>query len=223
MSTDVVINIEERINTLNNNEVLFLSHKSKEVNAKNILFLGVMHGEEPQGDFLITKFIIQIMNYNLEFKNNLFFIPCLNPDGKSICSRGNANNVDLNRNFPTKNYEVTTFDDGTTSGASKSSELETKFLVNIIEKYKFDAILSIHAPFEIVNFDGDALDIANDISKITSYPVQADIGYPTPGSFGTYCGIERNIPTITLEVSKNLSDDELWEQNKDVFTYLANL
>ena len=36
--------------------------------------------------------------------NGLMFIPCLNPDGMQLGRRTNANGVDLNRNFPTKNW-----------------------------------------------------------------------------------------------------------------------
>ena len=215
--------ILDKVITTNGNEIGFLELKSKQSKAKNILFLGVTHGEEPQGKYLIERFIKKIKEENLNFKNNLYFIPCLNPDGMEKGKRGNYNNVDLNRNFPTKNYQVTTFDDETTSGSFANSEKETGFLSNIIETIKFDVILSFHAPFAIVNYDGNALNIAQKISQITGYPIQADIGYPTPGSFGTFCGVERNIPTITLEVSDKLSKEELWEQNKDVFTYLANL
>jgi len=217
------ITILDKITTLNQNEILFYSYETNSPTPKNILFLGVTHGEEPQGDFLIKNFMNEIEKKKPVFKNNLFFIPCLNPDGKNLKQRGNINNVDLNRNFPTKNYEITSFDDGTTSGTFSSSEIETQFMVKIIEQYKFDTILSFHAPFEIVNFDGPALDIANTISKITNYPVQSDIGYPTPGSFGTFCGVERNIPVITLEVSEHLDEQELWEQNKDVFLFFADL
>lgn len=209
--------------TLGGNDISIYKLESKNHQAKNILFLGVTHGEEPQGKFLIEKFLLKIQKENLSFKNNLFFIPCLNPDGMETNKRGNINNVDLNRNFPTKNYEITTFDDSTNSGKFANSEIETKFLSNLIENIKFDVILSFHAPFAIVNFDGKAEEIATEISDITGYPVQSDIGYPTPGSFGTFCGIEKNIPTITLEVSDKLSNEELWEQNKNVFPYLSNL
>lgn len=204
------------------NEIQLLCEKAP-ASGGNILFLGVTHGEEPQGKFLIEKFIDKIKNENLNFPNNLYFIPCLNPDGMQKGQRGNSNNVDLNRNFPTKNYEITTFDDNTTSGSCANSEKETQFLSNIIESIKFNVILSFHAPFAIVNYDGNALNIAQKISQITNYPVQADIGYPTPGSFGTFCGVERNIPTITLEVSDKLSNAKLWKQNEEVFLYLANL
>lgn len=211
----------EKAISQNSNEISLLKYTGK-TNSLNILFVGVTHGEEPQGKFLIENFIEKIINHNLQFKNNLYFIPCLNPDGLSKNKRGNANNVDLNRNFNTKNFEITTFDDNTISGEKPLSEIESQFLTNVVETYKFDVILSFHAPFAIVNYDGPAEDFAEKISKITGYPVQASIGYPTPGSFGTYTGVEKNIPTITLEVSDKLSNEELWEQNKGVFTYLAN-
>lgn len=209
--------------TIKMNDITFSYLESGNLSAKNILFLGVTHGEEPQGEYLINKFIEKINSNNLTFKNNLYFIPCLNPDGKANYQRGNSNNVDLNRNFATKNYEVTTFDDGTTSGKFAKSEIETQFLSYIVENYNFDVILSIHAPFAVVNYDGPAKDIATKISEITGYPVQVDIGYATPGSFGTFCGVEKNIPTITLEVDEKLSNEQLWEQNKLVFEYLANI
>ena len=96
------------------------------------------------------------------------------------------------------------------------------FSLDIIEEIKPDIILSIHAPFKIVNYDGPAKEISEQIGKIIDYPVQSDIGYPTPGSFGTYCGVERNIPTVTLE----LGEDEDFEFQKEscfkIFKYLAN-
>ena len=219
----MVIKQLANMKSVNNNSVSFLSYETKEEAPLKILFLGTMHGEEPQGDFLINKFLEKIKDEKPVYKNNLYFIPCLNPDGKELGQRGNLNKVDLNRNFKTKNYEVTTFDDGTTSGKFAQSEQEVSFLAFVVDRYKFDVILSIHAPFEIVNFDGPAKNIAQKISDITGYPVQADIGYPTPGSFGTFCGVDRNIPIITLEVSDKMNEDELWAQNQPVFEYLANL
>jgi protein MpaA len=72
-----------------------------------------------------------------------------------------------------------------------------------------------------VNFDGNAKDIAEKISEIINYPVQESIGYPTPGSFGTFAGIERNIPTITLELSDKESIETLYKSCREIFMYLA--
>ena len=62
----------------------------------------------------------------------------------------------------------------------------------------------------------------NNKSQITGYKVEESIGYPTPGSFGTYCGIERNIPTITLELPEKEDKELLWNTNKEIFDYLTS-
>ncbi|MBQ2644479.1 murein peptide amidase A [bacterium] len=187
--------------------------------AKTVLFIGVFHGDEPQGEFLIRKFIEE---NNSEIKNKLLLIPCLNPDGKILNTRQNANGIDLNRNFPTKNYIVTS-DKHYNGGQNPASEIETKFIISVLEEFKPDFILSFHAPYKVVNFDGDAKAQAEKISKLTGYPVEEDIGYPTPGSFGTYAGKELQIPTITLELPEDISDEDLWNNLKSTFHYCANI
>jgi protein MpaA len=162
--------------------------------------------------------------------NNLIFIPCLNPDGMDANNRTNANGVDLNRNFPTKNWgknegENATCDDCTTAyfgGKSPASEIETQFVINIIEKYSPKLILTIHAPYKVVNYDGPAKEIAEKISNIIDYPAEGSIGYPTPGSFGTYCGIERNIPTITLELDEQAPLKNIYPKMFEIFEELKH-
>lgn len=192
------------------------------LDSKKILFIGVFHGDEPEGQHLINKFIELISKQkNLNIKNELYFVPILNPDGKTLNSRTNINGVDLNRNFPTQNWELSSIKDNYYSGDYPASEIETQFMIEIIEEIKPDIILSIHNPYKIVNFDGPSKELAEKISQITDYPIQKDIGYPTPGSFGTYCGIERNIQTITLELPENQEIEKLWTKNKDVFLLLS--
>ncbi len=188
--------------------------------AKTVLIIGVFHGDEPDGEFLIRKYLENCTKY--EGKNRILFVPCLNPDGKALKTRTNANGVDLNRNFPAKNWEKSNKDEYF-GGENPGSEIETAFVCEIIEEFSPDAILTLHEPYKVVNFDGPAENLAADISRITGYPVQNDIGYPTPGSFGTYCGIERNIPVITLELPENEEKEVLWRQNKGIFDYFADL
>ena len=63
--------------------------------------------------------------------------------------------------------------------------------------------------------------IAEKISQIINYPAEGSIGYPTPGSFGTYCGVERNIPTITLELDEEIQVQELVEPVFKIFDLLS--
>ena len=214
----IYADIELKINSQKGNEILLLKRQSKNDYKKTILTIGVFHGDEPDGEYLISRYLQD----RTETSNRLLFIPCLNPDGKEIQTRKNINGVDLNRNFPTKNWIKVSKSDDYYGGEKPASEIETQFLVYVIEKYKPDLILSIHEPYKVVNYDGPAKNIAEDISKITGYKIEKNIGYPTPGSFGTYCGVERNIPTITLELPEKEDKELLWHTNKDIFTYIQD-
>ena len=97
---------------------------NKEHNS--VLVLGCMHGDEPQGEHLINEYI----KSNIDTK--LMFVPCVNPDGVKAKTRVNSNGVDINRNFPTKNWELTEKNEFF-GGNTPASEIETKFLVEIIE------------------------------------------------------------------------------------------
>lgn len=202
--------ILENTKTEQNNNIVLLGSS----NIKNqTLIIGVVHGDEPQGENLINQYIKE---YN---KENLLFIPALNPDGKKLKTRTNSNKVDLNRNFPTKNWKLTQ-KDKYFGGEKPASEKETQFLIKIIEKYQPKAIITLHTPYKIVNYDGPAKELATKVSNIINYPIEESIGYPTPGSFGTYAGIERNIPTITLEMDEEETIENLYKPIKKIFNTL---
>lgn len=195
------------------NRTTKLGNKIELIGEGKTLIIGVFHGDEPQGKFLIEKYMKT---------NGLMFIPCLNPDGIQLGRRTNANGVDLNRNFPTKNWGEDTSLAGDNpsdyfGGASAGSEIETQFVIDVIEKYKPELIITLHAPYKVVNYDGPAREIAEKISEIIKYPVEASIGYPTPGSFGTYTGVERQIPSITLELDETCPIENLIEPVHKIF------
>ena len=152
-------------------------------------------------------------------KAGKLFIPCLNPDGLQLGQRTNANGVDINRNFPTQNWELTEKNEFF-GGEKPASEIETQFVINVINEYQPQTILTLHAPFKVVNYDGPAEQLAEQISQIINYPVEASIGYPTPGSFGTYAGIERQIKTITLELDEECPQEALVEPVFEIFDSL---
>lgn len=178
-----------------------------------VLVIGVIHGDEPQGEFLIEEYIHNNRN------TRLAFIPELNPDGRKLGTRVNANGVDLNRNFPTKNW-VKSEKNEFFGGETPASEIETRFLIQAIEELQPKLILTLHAPYKVVNYDGNAKQIAQLISEIIKYPIQENIGYPTPGSLGTWAGIERGIPTITLELDENIPVEDLKAPVFEIFTLL---
>ena len=184
-------------------------------NNPTVLVIGVFHGDEPQGEYLINRY--------LEFckSTKLLFLPRLN----SCSTRVNKNGVDLNRNFPTKNWELSEKNEYF-GGEFPASEEETKFVIDVVEKYSPKIILTLHAPYKVVNYDGGDkrdLEIIERISKIMNYPIEESIGYPTPGSFGTWAGIERNILTITLELDEEVDVQELEPKVFKVFELLEGI
>lgn len=197
--------------TANGNNILCI--KNNDFNG--VLVIGVMHGDEPQGEFLITEYLKQ--NHNTK----LAFIPTLNPDGKALNTRVNANGVDINRNFPTENW-IKSERNEFFGGEYPASEIETQFLIDTVEYLQPKLILTLHAPFKVVNYDGNAKAIAQIISEIIKYPVEESIGYSTPGSFGTWAGIEKGIPTITLELDETVPVEELKEPVFEIFNKLEN-
>ena len=213
----IFADLELKISSPKGNEILLLKTEP-EVYKKTVLVIGVFHGDEPAGEYLINRYLQE----RHDTKNRILFIPCLNPDGKEQKTRTNSNGVDLNRNFPTKNWEKTEKSSEYYGGDTPASEQETQFLIYIIDKYKPDLIITLHEPYRVVNYDGPAEKIAERISQITGYKTEKNIGYPTPGSFGTYCGIEKSIPTITLELPENEEQELLWNTNKGIFDYIIS-
>ncbi len=174
--------------------------------------IGCFHGDEPQGEFLINKYLEKYKN------TNILFLPRLN----SSSTRVNKNGVDLNRNFPTKNWQLTEVNEFF-GGLEPASEEETNFLIETIQKYQPKIILTLHAPYKVVNYDGPAEEYAKKISDIIKYPVESSIGYPTPGSFGTWAGVERKFPTITLELDEEVDVVELVQPVFKIFEMLEGV
>ena len=148
---------------------------------KNVLVVGVIHGDEPIGEFLIEEFL---KNQKRTIKNNLFYIPRLNFSNE----RKNSSNVDINRNFPSKNWELTKKEDNYFGGFEPNSEIETKFLVNLTNEIKFDAIITIHTPYKIINYDGVnnpiTLPLAKKNISLFKLPDRSRYRICNPGEYG---------------------------------------
>lgn len=177
----------------------------------NAFILGGFHGDEPEGVYAVEHFMQEsFFKTSCAADFNVYFLPCLNPDGKAAKTRVNANKVDLNRNYPTKNFEKTAQSPGCSniSAGTPASETETRFMMELVEKYSPARIISIHADLHLTDYDGPARELALKTAEITGYRFVENVGYPTTGSFGTWAGQERQIPLITLETPRAVTEED---------------
>ena len=212
----------ESISSPQGREIAFYELKNSNAPA-NIFFLGTFHGDENEGEYAILQFMEELKKEIPQgCLYNLYFLPCLNPDGKALQTRFNANKVDLNRNYPTANFknETQTLDYEIVKCGAPASEVETKFMMKLVEQYRPAVIISIHSDLHLIDYDGPAKDLALMYSDKTGYRFVENVGYETPGSFGTWAGIEKQIPLITLETWRGKTDEEIekiWQEIRPAF------
>ncbi len=216
--------------------ILGKSVKDKEIkgfifgdeNAFNkTLIIGGIHGVEPQSRDFCEYYINEIKNQEFPSDTYLCIIPAINPDGLEIFTRGNANGVDLNRNFPSASWRNTTVSGNNAyhPGSAPGSEPETKIIVDLLKKYNIKKIIAVHTNHYIqypnppmINYDGEhSRELAEKISIRSHLPCHGDIGYPTPGSMGSYIGLDLKKTSITIELDDTKSSSELYKKHRGLF------
>ncbi len=177
-----------------------------------VFIMGGVHGDEIEG-IIGANGLLQAFSQSFPFKFRLTLIPIFNLDGALKAQRCNARCVDLNRNLPTRDWSPKTVKKKYNPGPFAGSEPENQALVNFIEKQKPRFIITLHSWKPLLNTNGDCHCVARRIAAHTNYRVTDDIGYPTPGSLGGYCGLERKIPTLTYEFERGLKAQSILEKH----------
>ncbi len=171
-----------------------------------ILLVGGTHGDELASISVIFKWMKILQQHH----SGLFHwrvVPLLNPDGalQRHHTRGNANGVDLNRNFETVGaedaalrhwIERTYRNQRRYPGEKPLSEPESRWLKQEIMDFRPDVIISVHAPHDLVDYD--APNRTNAPERI-GYLYKHLMG-TYPGSLGNYAGLQLGIPVITMEL-----------------------
>ncbi|MCC5822494.1 MAG: succinylglutamate desuccinylase/aspartoacylase family protein [Phycisphaerales bacterium] len=170
-----------------------------------VYLIGLIHGDEPEG-YQALDDIRRLLRRHPGIRVRL--VPDMNPDGRLAGTRGNARGVDLNRNWPASNFTP-----HPQRGESPLSEPEARAVHDDLLAFRPDVLIVLHSitrggPF--VNFDGPdpAADLARvfaDAAGATGDPrwrVVPSMGYPTPGSLGTFAGTDMVIPTLTVEFER---------------------
>lgn len=172
-----------------------------------ILFISGIHGDEYAAISLGYLWLQTILQMQAPIDYHWVFLPFSNPDGilASPATRTNGQGVDINRNFPSPDWPTQAINTWKTHyksdarrfpGQHSNSEPETQWLVNLIERYQPDAIISLHAPFGLLDYDGPMHAQPDQIGHLKLRTLGT-----YPGSLGRYAGEYLNIPVLTVELN----------------------
>ena len=169
-----------------------------------ILILASIHGDEAETTVVVSEALRCIPHGALRAA----VILCANPDGMLRGTRGNARGVDLNRNFPTSNWTPGLVhyksrandarDIALSPGAQPASESETRALVSLVAKMNPRAIVTLHAALACIDDAGNS-HLGRRLAERCALPLMTEIGYPTPGSMGTWAS-EQELTLVTYEL-----------------------
>lgn len=177
------------------------SHKAEQ----KILVLSLIHGDETPAGSVGRLWMERLQG--IDPRNSWRVIPIVSPDGVKLKTRTNANKVDLNRNFPTldwndkaKPYWVrdTKSNPRRFPGDQAASEPELKCVLKHLDDFKPDFVVSIHTPLKVLDFDGPKVKPP----KFDYLPWRSLGHYP--GSLGRYLWFERKTPVLTMELKEDL-------------------
>ena len=166
-----------------------------------VLILGGIHGDEPTS-VDCTRGLIALLRSNPQLvrSRTVGIIEVANPDGYHKRTRTNARGVDCNRNFPASNFKPGG-SRAARGGSQPASEPETQAILAAMATLQPKHIVSIHSirgQRQQNNYDGPGEALAKAMAAHNGYPVTDNIGYPTPGSLGSYAGRDLTIPIVTL-------------------------
>ncbi len=172
---------------------------------KKILVFSLIHGDET-GAGTVGRYWMERLE-SISPRNTWRVVPVLNPDGVKLKTRTNANKVDLNRNFPTKDWDDlaqkywklhSSANPRRFPGDQAGSEPEVKCALGHINDFSPDFIISIHTPLNVLDFDGPRVQAPK-----TNYLPWKSLGH-FPGSLGRYMWSERKTPVLTMELKPEL-------------------
>lgn len=172
-----------------------------------VLLVGGTHGDE----YSSTSIVFRWMRILDERRLGLFHwlvVPLLNPDGllRQKSQRTNARGVDLNRNMPAPDWHAKAHarwleraggNPRYYPGPDPSSEPETRLLMQAIASFRPQAIISVHAPLNLIDYDGTGTPPGG----FGDLPLRRLGNFP--GTLGHYAGRQIGIPVVTIELASS--------------------
>lgn len=180
---------------------------------RRVLWVGGIHGNEREGKLATEELPTAFADAkSLAQRITLTVVRDLNPDGSAARRRGNAQHIDLNRNFPASNFEPSR-----DRGERPLDQPESQLLHDLILELRPDLVVVCHSTRDgFINYDGPSRAFAERFHDKSGYPVvESDALHSTPGSLGSWVGRDLGIPILTLEYPRGLDAGTAWVETRD--------
>jgi hypothetical protein len=222
--------------SVNGHPIMLREFNLAQVPRGRVLVVGGIHGDELTAVSIVFRWMELLQKPSGDHgQYHWRVVPVMNPDGllAKPPTRVNARGVDLNRNFPTDNWYAeahrywsvsTRRDPRRFPGSAPASEPESRWLHNEIKNFRPDVIVSVHAPHDVLDFDGPPTGVK---APVRFGPLHLKRLGVYPGSLGNFGGLKEGIPVVTLELPHALTmptEQELAHVWRDMQQWLkANL
>ena len=187
-----------------------------------IIFVGATHGDERGSKYLLDSWIneLEANFHKIPSSRTIYIVPMINPDGFSSDSRVNANNVDLNRNFPANNWKPDVTMPGGAfvvngGGISALSEPESSAIASFIIGQKPELVLTYHSKGSMViaNESGNSVGLAQTYGANGGYyatkesALATTFAYDTTGALENWLYDKHSIPTLLIELKTHSQNE----------------
>lgn len=180
-----------------------------------VAVLGSLHGDEVQSVALVDELAHSLQTHPEQLANStVLLIKSPNPDGFVRRTPHNINGIDLNRNFPSANWQSLS---SGRAGSQAASEAETRVVIRLLEDFR--PALLVHVKDSrgtaTVNYEGPESSRADQVATRNGSQVAHDLGKATSGSVENFADTRLQCPSLTLLIPREPSTSAAWTKHRD--------
>lgn len=201
--------------------------------SRTVLYTGAIHGNELSSKYLMDAWIneLEVNARTIPSDKKIVVVPMINPDGVALNRRNNSNNIDLNRNFDTSDWQTDIVSPSNQpipggGGITSMSEPETKAIAAYTALLRPRLTMSFHssAAYAIGNQAGDSASLAATYASMTGYTNQTGnssnaFGYVITGTYDDWIAERLGLPSVLIELASSTNAE--FSRNKSALWAMA--